>query len=90
MTDVIEIIEETIVLVATGDSFWLLEGETHLSAMLSAEAPYPTPVLCRTYESVLELQMDMVEGILVGNLWAIHPAIVERLHKLEHIVIEEK
>ncbi len=82
--------EEQVVLVSFEENYWLLEGETYISAVLSAEEYYPTPVICRTYADMFDLQFSLPEGTLVGNLWAINPLIIERLHKLEHIVIEEK
>lgn len=82
--------DDLVVLVGIGESYWLLEGEPYLSAVLSAEEYYPTPIICRSYKDMYELQMDMPEGTLVGNLWAVNPLIIARLHKQKHIVIEEK
>ena len=85
---VVEEIEESIVLIGEGDSYWLLHGEKYLSAMLSAEEYYPTPVKFYEYDSIFELSLDLGEGILVGSLWAINPGIIGRLRR-EKLIIEE-
>ena len=82
--------ESGILLVATGDSYWLLEGEDYLSAMLSDEEYYPKPVRMINYQSSYDLQMDLPKDILIGNLWGVHPGIIERLRGLKDIIEEEK
>ena len=82
--------ESGILLVACSESYWLLEGEDYLSAMLSDEEYYPKPVRMINYQSSYELQIDLPDGIFTGNLWGIHPGIIERLRRLEDILEEEK
>ena len=95
MTDVIAVpdeidLDETIVLIGTDADYWLLHGEKYLSAMLSAEEYYPTPVIFYEYDSMFELTMDLEEGVLIGSLWAIHPGIIGRLRREEHIKEERR
>jgi len=81
--------DETIVLIGDGDTCWLLHGEKYLSAMLSAEEYYPTPVTLIEYDSMYALSMDMAEGVTLGALWAIHPGIIGRLRR-EKLIKEER
>ena len=85
-----EDIEARIVLIGAEDSHWLLSGEEYLSALLSAEDYYPTPVIYYQYDSMYELTMDLEEGVLIGSLWGIHPGIIGRLRREEHIKEERK
>ncbi len=80
----------SILLISCSESYWVLEGEEHLNAMLSDEAYYPKPVRMINYQSSYELQMDLPEGIFTGNLWGIHPGIIERLRRLKDIIEEDK
>ncbi len=79
-----------ILLISTGDAYWILEGEDYLSAMLSDEEFYPKPVRMINYKSSFDLSLDLPDGISTGSLWGINPAIIERLRKLEDIIEEEK
>ncbi|MBL1437529.1 MAG: hypothetical protein COB08_015180 [Rhodobacteraceae bacterium] len=81
---------DPIILIGTEDSHWLLRGEEYLSAMLSGEEFYPTPVIYYQYDSLYELSMDLEEGVLIGSLWGIHPGIISRLKREEHIKEERK
>jgi hypothetical protein len=81
---------ERIVLIGAEESYWLLKGEDYLSAMLSAEGFYPTPVLYFEYDSMYELNMDLEEGVLLSSLWGIHPGIIGRLRREDHIKEERK
>ncbi len=81
--------EDQIVLIGFGDSYWLLHGEEYLSAMLSAEEFYPTPVIYYEYDSMFELTLDLEEGVLIGALWGIHPGIIGRLRR-EELIKEER
>ncbi len=82
--------EEQIVLIGAEESYWLLRGEKYLSAMLSAEEYYPTPVIYIEYDSLYELNMDLEEGVLLNALWGIHPGIIGRLRREELIKEERK
>ena len=73
--------QDTISLIADGETHWLIEGEEYLSAMLAAEGYYPTPVICYTYESTFDLMRDLDEGVILNSLWAIHPGIIDRLKR---------
>ena len=79
-----------IVLIGAEDNYWLLSGEEYLSALLSAEEFYPTPVIYFEYDSLYELSMDLDEGVLIGSLWGIHPGIIGRLRREELIKEERK
>ncbi len=79
-----------IVLIATGEAYWLLEGEDYLNAMLSDEEYYPKPVKMINYQSSFDLNMDLPEGISTGSLWGVHPQIIERLRRLKDIIEVEK
>jgi len=81
--------QETVVLIGHGENYWLLHGEKYLSAVLSAEEYYPTPVKFIEYDSMYELTMNLDEGVLIGSLWAIHPGIIGRLRR-EELIIEER
>ncbi len=80
---------ERIVLIGAEDGYWLLSGEEYLSALLSAEEYYPTPVIFYEYDSMFELNMDLEEGVLLNSLWGIHPGIIGRLRR-EDLIIEER
>ena len=89
--DEVEIeVVESIVLIGAEESYWLLSGEEYLSAMLSAEEFYPTPVIYYEYDSMYELNMDLEEGVLLNSLWGIHPGIIGRLRREELIKEERK
>ncbi len=91
MNDVEEIEEAAhIVLIGAEESYWLLKGEEYLSAMLSGEEFYPTPVIYYEYDSMYELNMDLDEGVLLSSLWGIHPGIIGRLRREDHIKEERK
>ncbi len=91
MTDIEETEEdESIILIGTEESYWLLSGEKYLSAMLSGEEFYPTPVIYYKYDSMYELTADLDEGVLLTSLWDIHPGIIGRLRHQEHIKEERK
>ena len=81
---------DPIVLIGAEESYWLLSGEEYLSAMLSAEEFYPTPVIYYEYDSLYELNQDLEEGVLIGSLWGIHPGIIGRLRREGHIKEERK
>ncbi len=82
--------EDALVLVGAEESYWLLKGEDYLSAMLSGEAYFPTPVIYYSYDSLYELSMDLEEGVLLNSLWGVHPGIIGRLRRDEHIKEERK
>ncbi len=81
---------EGLVIIGAEGGYWLLSGEDYLSAMLSAEAFYPTPVMYYEYDSLYELNLDLEEGVLLNSLWGIHPGIIGRLRRDEHIKEERK
>ncbi|XDA99858.1 hypothetical protein AB1M95_08150 [Sulfitobacter sp. LCG007] len=76
-----------ILLARIGEQVWLIEGEAHLSAMLTTTDGFPTPVHCITPASVDALGALLPEGTELGDLWAIHPAIAARLESDGHLVI---
>ena len=91
MTPGPEPVPDPILLVRINESYWLLQGEAHLNALLAKSAPYPTPVRCLSFDSVIELRMalirlaeaagETIEPPALADLWGIHPAIVERLKR---------
>ncbi|TZG32227.1 MULTISPECIES: hypothetical protein [Agrobacterium] len=81
--------DEGILLVEVEQSFMLLDGEAHLSAMMSNEKPYPKPVRCLSLSSMAALEDLLPEGISPGALWSIHPAIVARLKENDELVAVE-
>lgn len=82
--------ESGILIIATGDGYWLLKGEEYLSAMLSDEEFYPKPVQMINYKSSFDLNMDLPEGISTGSLWGVNPLIIERLRRHKEIIEEDK
>ncbi|MFK7943558.1 MAG: hypothetical protein AB8B85_11685 [Paracoccaceae bacterium] len=78
--------EGRIVLAQVKSAYWLLEGEAYLSALLDKGAPYPTPVQCIDFGTEFDLMRMLPEGQGTGDLWAIHPDIVERLRRQDEIV----
>ncbi len=82
--------EECVIVVGADESYWLLSGEEYLSAMLSGEEFYPTPVIYYEYNSLYELNMDLEEGVVLNSLWGIHPGIIGRLRQDDHIKEERK
>lgn len=80
---------DPIILIGADGSYWLLSGEEYLSAMLSAEEFYPTPVIYYEYSSLYELNLDLEEGVELNSLWGIHPGIIGRLRR-EELIKEER
>ncbi|MEL6478804.1 MAG: hypothetical protein AAFR17_15850 [Pseudomonadota bacterium] len=78
---------DRIILVAVKESYWLLEGEPHLNAMLSDMAPFPKPVRCVQFDSEFDLNLFLPDGQNLMGLWGINPAIVERLKKKNELVV---
>lgn len=78
---------DRIVLVEVNGSFWLLEGERFLNAMLSGLEPFPTPVQCVRFESEFDLNLFLPDGQTLMSLWGINPAIVNRLREKEELVL---
>ncbi|NOR63317.1 MAG: hypothetical protein GQ535_12595 [Rhodobacteraceae bacterium] len=81
---------ERVIVIGAEESYWLLSGEEYLSAMLSGEEYYPTPVIFYEYDSLFELNMELKEGVTLNSLWGIHPGIIGRLRRDEHIKEERK
>lgn len=73
--------EDIIVVVQVRNNFWLLEGEEHLSAMLSGQTPYPTPVRCLQFETEIDFKLYLPDCVPLGQLWGINPLIIERLRR---------
>lgn len=78
-----------IILVSDGDTTWLLEGDTYLSALLSDEEYYPTPVRLIVFETGYDLHLSKPEELNLSSLWAVHPNIIDRLRRQNNL-IEEK
>ncbi len=82
--------EAQIILISDGEGHWLIKGEEYLSAMLSAEEYFPTPVICHYYDTTFDLMRDLDEGVILNSLWAIHPGIIGRLKREDHIIEKRK
>lgn len=78
-----------IVLVQVKNSYWLLEGEEHIDALLSGLRPYPKPVRCLAFDSEFELNLYLGDGQSLMNLWGINPLIVERLRKNNEMIDQQ-
>nr|WP_321483150.1 hypothetical protein [uncultured Cohaesibacter sp.] len=78
-----------ILLAQVGESYWLVEGDEHLAALLSAEQSYPTPVYCVRFASMFELSSLPGGGINTADLWAIHAGIIDRLKTENQLVLVE-
>ena len=70
-----------IVLAGIGRTFWLLEGEEFLTAMLSGRKPYPKPVICLRFADAVELKLLLGPDVLLGELWGINPDVIDRLER---------
>ncbi|NSX53685.1 hypothetical protein [Parasulfitobacter algicola] len=79
--------DDHLVIAQAGDSYWLLDGEPHFSAMLSGLGPYPTPIQCVMFTSVFHLtEFLQAQGTELSALWGINPAIITRLERKDEIV----
>ena len=78
---------DRILLVAVKESYWLLEGEPHLNAMLSGLEPFPKPVRCLRFESEFDLNLFLPDGQSVMTLWGINPAIIQRLKEKNELMV---
>lgn len=77
---------QSIILAHAGDTYWLLQGEDHFEAFLSAEAPYPTPVFCVFFHKLAELTAFLeAESVTIEELWKIHPEIIARLERADEL-----
>jgi len=82
--------KDGIVLVSCDQNYWILQGDDYLNAMLSDEEYFPKPVRMINYKSSYELQLDLPDDTFTGNLWGVHPGIIERLRRLKDIIEEDK
>ena len=78
--------DDRIILAQINRSFWMLEGERHLTALLANNAPYPAPVHCIGFASEFDLMRMLPEGQSMADLWSIHPDIVARLERNGELV----
>lgn len=76
-----------ILLAQLDNQYWLIDGDRHLDAMLSAEAPYPTPVHCLRFSSLAELATSTDDGLDTSTLWSVHPEVVKRLERDDELVV---
>lgn len=80
--------DEELVLIKTGEGYFLLEGEDHLGAMLACDAPYPTPVHCIECDSDVDMDLFLERhDVQLGSLWGINPAIIARLIRNGELVM---
>ena len=78
--------EPEIVLICANESYWVAEGEAHLDIMLQGNTGYPTPVGVLHFSSVKALEANLGSTLKDANLWAVHPAIIERLRDDHHLL----
>ncbi|WP_090075023.1 hypothetical protein [Cohaesibacter marisflavi] len=77
----------SILIAQLDEGYWLIEGDQHLAALLSAEEPYPTPVYCVRFASKFEMASLPSGGIDTADLWAIHTGIIDRLKRENQLVL---
>lgn len=78
---------DQIVIGAAANKYWLMQGEAHLSAMLAGTDPYPTPVLCVTFQTVEDFEALLnTENVTLESLWNINDAVIARLRRDDEIV----
>ncbi|MDO6590549.1 hypothetical protein DS901_18320 [Loktanella sp. D2R18] len=76
-----------IILVQAEDAYWLLDGESHMSALLSGKAHYPTPVRMVAFDDLMALHAFLTtKNHQLASLWAVHPGIVDRLREDDELV----
>ena len=78
--------DDVIVIAQVNQSYWLLQGERHLSAMLSGLKPFPKPVRCVQFETLPELNVYLPEGLPLSDLWGINPLIIDRLRRENNLL----
>lgn len=81
--------DDAILLVEVNQSFWLLDGEAHLDALVSNMAAYPKPVRCLRLQTVAELNDLLPDGVGMSALWAVHPAVAGRLKQNDELTLVE-
>jgi hypothetical protein len=80
--------DDTIVLANVGDAYWLLEGERHLTALLTQDAPYPTPVCTARFPDNVTLDAFLQgQDTQLSSLWSVHPNIINRLKHDEELTV---
>ena len=60
-------------------TYYVYKGEEFLNDLLLADGEFPTPVLCVHFETLLDAKRIIGESLVIGNLWAVHHDIIERL-----------
>lgn len=78
--------KERMVLVHVNGGYWLTEGEDYIRHMLLGTGPFPTPVVCYTFEDTSALSRYLGPGKLVTDFWGINDEIVDRLRRDEHLL----
>lgn len=76
-----------VIIAHCNQTWWLVQGESHLHEMLAAkESPELeiSLITCELWRDVIRLWEEPVEGKMP---WAIHPKIVERLKSRERTTI---
>ncbi|MCH2164938.1 MAG: hypothetical protein MK098_09840 [Marinovum sp.] len=67
-------------------SFFLFDGEQHLNQLLLADGEFPKPVLCVHFASKFDASLTLGEDVGLGDLWGIHPEIIERLRDTDCLI----
>lgn len=76
---------QRMVLLRVNEGYWLSEGKEFLNQMLMGTGPFPTPVLCYTFQDAFELRAYLGPDRVVTDFWGINPDIVERLRRDGHL-----
>jgi len=78
---------EVVMLVHANGSYWMYQGEDFIDEVLGKSGYYPKPVRCLMFASSYDLNVYLSRGpARLGDLWSIHPAVVERLRADEELV----
>ena len=76
-----------VVIAYCNETWWLVEGGSHLYDMLKAEEGPDLEIAivsCRTFPEVVKMWKEPEEGAMP---WAIHPKIIERLKTRERTTV---
>ena len=78
--------EPRMTLIAINQSYWLVEGEEYLDAMLMGNGFFPKPVRCMVFANAFEMRVFVGSDVAMTDYWGINPDIVERLRRDGHLI----
>lgn len=70
------------------ETYYIVEGEEHLSELMMVDGNFPSPIRCMNFESRFALHSFAGEDVKLSDFWAINPKIVDRLRQ-ENKLIED-